>query len=301
MKGPDFIIVGAQKCATTWLADSLAQNPLVDVSVPKEPNFHVKASLSTGPLRVVTCRDTYTELWKSNDPATLKGEASVMYLACYEEAISSILEYEGKDIKIIICLREPISRLLSAYKHSRRSSSDERLNLQDALAARDSRRNDSTISPSLNYLDLSLYSEAVDRFQNSFNHVLVLSYDDIMTTPNTVLCSVDDFLGLSHATTAARASNVGTGFWRYSFLESALKSAPVLALRRLLRFRTGGVYMKIRSAVYKFGMSEKGINYTLDQCSLNLIKDDLVKLKKIVNIDVDPWLEKLVEKSSAEK
>lgn len=36
---PDFIIIGAMKCATSTLHDQLARQPGLFMSTPKEPNF----------------------------------------------------------------------------------------------------------------------------------------------------------------------------------------------------------------------------------------------------------------------
>ncbi len=36
---PDFLIIGTQKCATTWLWDKLRQHPGTDLPLKKEPHF----------------------------------------------------------------------------------------------------------------------------------------------------------------------------------------------------------------------------------------------------------------------
>ena len=106
---PDFIVIGALKCATTWLDLQLRSHQ--DLSLPnnrKEVNF-----FSTEYDQGV---DWYKSFWADpgNRRAELRlGEVSPTYFEhpAAPERIHQLLP----DVKLVVLLREPVSRLYSHY------------------------------------------------------------------------------------------------------------------------------------------------------------------------------------------
>ena len=109
---PDFIIIGAMKCATTSLHDQLAAHPGIHMSVPKEPNFFSDAEQWGRGL------DWYWDLFAGAKDGDLCGESSTHYtkLPKHDKVIDRLAEHVP-DAKFVYVMRHPIDRLVSHYIH----------------------------------------------------------------------------------------------------------------------------------------------------------------------------------------
>lgn len=104
---PSFLIIGAQKAATTWLATCLGEHPDVFVAPEKEIYFFN------------VCFDKGLAWYESHfgdgaDRAAI-GEATPGYIS-HPEAPSRIRAMLG-DVKLIASLRHPVDRAYSAFWH----------------------------------------------------------------------------------------------------------------------------------------------------------------------------------------
>lgn len=104
---PNFLIIGTQKAATTWLAKCLGEHPDVFMSEPKELYYftHLERGL-----------DWYKAHFKDATDKKAIGEASPGYIIHSDvpEKVKSIL---GERVKIIASLRHPVDRAYSAFGH----------------------------------------------------------------------------------------------------------------------------------------------------------------------------------------
>lgn len=112
MNKPDFIIIGAMKCATTTLHEQLALQPQIFMSEPKEPNF-----FSDDPNYAKGIA-WYASLFEAAAPGDLCGESSTHYTKnpTYPHTLSRIKKHLP-DAKFIYVMRHPIERLVSQYIH----------------------------------------------------------------------------------------------------------------------------------------------------------------------------------------
>lgn len=112
-RGPDFIIIGAMKCATSTLHVQLAAQPGIFMTEPKEPNFFSDPdNWSRGPA-------WYGALYDGAGEGDLCGESSTHYtkLPTYPETVARIAAHTRQDTRFIYVLRHPIDRLISQYIH----------------------------------------------------------------------------------------------------------------------------------------------------------------------------------------
>lgn len=109
---PDFIIIGAMKCATSTLHVQLAQQPGFAMSEPKEPNF-----FSDDPV-FARGRNWYRGVFPAG-AATLRGESSTHYtkLPTHPHTIRRLRRELGEDLRFIYIMRHPVDRLVSHYIH----------------------------------------------------------------------------------------------------------------------------------------------------------------------------------------
>jgi hypothetical protein len=108
----DFIIIGAQKCGTTYLASALSSHPEVCFSSVKEP-FYFNKPEESGNLK------EYHDLF-SPEEGQICGEASTHYtfLPIYSNTATRIKKH-NPNVKLIYIMRDPFKRMLSLYRFKR--------------------------------------------------------------------------------------------------------------------------------------------------------------------------------------
>ena len=109
---PDFYIIGAMKCGTSTLQAQLARLPGVFMCEPKEPQFF------SDPEVWAKGMGWYEGLFADAKPGQLVGEASTHYTKYPDlpEAPARVAA-ATPDAKLIYCVRAPLARALSHYRH----------------------------------------------------------------------------------------------------------------------------------------------------------------------------------------
>ncbi|MBX2959499.1 MAG: sulfotransferase domain-containing protein [Flavobacteriales bacterium] len=112
MNNPSFICIGAQKAGTTTLQDILAQHPDIYLSPTKEIKyFHRDEHYSKG-------IKWYLNHFTDALPHQKIGDITPDYIL-YKDTAKRIFNDLGKDIKIIVLLRNPVSRTFSQFNFHR--------------------------------------------------------------------------------------------------------------------------------------------------------------------------------------
>jgi len=289
---PNFFIVGAAKSGTTSLYEMLNNHPDVFMPDIKEPHFMVANQVKGKIPSCVANISDYCNLYE--DAGTrLTGEASVLYLYYYQEAISNIKKHCGEDAKIIIMLRNPVSRAYSAYLYAKMYDPNETLDFMPALNAEDERINKG-INPMLYYKSLGMYSDMVGAYKNAFENVKVITFDDYVRSPDVVYKDLCDFLGLERIGTINNAikSNEGGRVWKHRKFGEVLRKASPNWLRRAMKFCLGNNYWHLKSyVVSRFMEKAEKINEAESNWLCNFYTDDVIKLSKILGReDVLSWV-----------
>ncbi|NEP17545.1 MAG: sulfotransferase domain-containing protein [Leptolyngbya sp. SIO4C1] len=109
---PNFVIIGAMKCATTTLHEQLEAQPGIFMSEPKEPNFFSDDDQYQRGLA------WYRSLFAAAKSEDLCGESSTHYtkLPTYPSTVQR-LQQHLPEVKVIYVMRHPIDRLISQYIH----------------------------------------------------------------------------------------------------------------------------------------------------------------------------------------
>lgn len=191
MKKPNFIGVGAMKSATTWISECLRYHPEVYISNIKELHFFSKNWLKG--------EKAYFENFKdAGSNHKVIGEFSVSYMddPVYCDRIVKTL---GKDVKIIVCLRNPVDRFISHYKHNFRVYMNSKI-YQDKL---DITSFDAAIKHDPSLLTKGLYYESLKRFYETFgdDNVFVIQKEQIDEDPEKAITSLFDFLQIDNTFT----------------------------------------------------------------------------------------------------
>ncbi len=109
---PEFVVIGAMKCATSTLAVQLGAQEGIFISDPKEPNFFSNDEIYAKGLA------WYESLFDAAGGARLRGEASTHYtkLPTYPKTLQRFREV-FRDVRLIYMMRHPIDRLVSQFVH----------------------------------------------------------------------------------------------------------------------------------------------------------------------------------------
>ena len=227
-KKPDFIIIGAMKCATSSLHEQLALQPNIFMSELKEPNFFSNDEEYEKGL------DSYWSHFQAAAPADLCGESSTHYtkLPTYPLTIERLQE-AVPDAKFIYVMRHPISRLVSQYVHEW-SQRVINIGINEAIDQH----------PEL--IDYSRYTMQLTPYFEAFGpeRVLPVFCEHVFAEPQQELERICRFLGYdAHPEwQELDAQNVSAERLRTSAWRDALVNNPVLeSLRRTLvpkSFRT---------------------------------------------------------------
>lgn len=112
MTRPNFVVIGAMKCATSTLASQLAAQKGVFVTDPKEPNFFSNDEIYARGMA------WYESLFENASGHELIGEASTHYtkLPTYPRTIERF-QAALPDARLIYVMRHPIDRVVSQYIH----------------------------------------------------------------------------------------------------------------------------------------------------------------------------------------
>jgi hypothetical protein len=104
----DFLVVGAQKCATSWLYYCLRDHPAIHLPGHKRDDVYLG-----GDLHQKHGTDWYFNYVGEPTEEQEKGDVSVNYL--FDPRSPEAIQNVVSDVKIVASLRDPIDRAISAY------------------------------------------------------------------------------------------------------------------------------------------------------------------------------------------
>lgn len=119
---PSFLVIGGQKCGTTWISKILTQHYEVNNLKTKELHFfNNEKNFKKG-------EHWYFNHYRCNSNTLAVGEYTPNYLFCsisdneriennIPENIPLLVKQYNEDVKLIAILRNPVKRAISAYYH----------------------------------------------------------------------------------------------------------------------------------------------------------------------------------------
>ena len=190
----DFIIAGAQKCATTSLYEYLRQCESVDVPEIKEIPYYSDDSKYMAADNI--------EFYLGSDflkSANTKGIAYVNTMYYAEKSVPRILK-QAPNAKFIIVIRDPKERAYSAYKYAISRGWETEKDISVAInPERELTFNEYWQHSNLTYIQHSCYGIQI---QNIIKYVqpknlLVINFNDIKTEPRKVITMLLSYLNIT--------------------------------------------------------------------------------------------------------
>jgi len=201
---PDFIIIGSQKCGTTFLYDELAKHPRVAPAITKEIHFFdFNFQRGIDWYRACFARPRRPE----HGQARISGEASPYYI--FHPLVARRIAEVAPQAKLIALLRNPVNRAYSHYQHEVRLGF-ERLPFDQALEREQERLRGEAermqADPSYQsfthahygYLTRGIYVDQLKRWRDLFpdSQLLILRSEDLYRDTPEMIGRVLEFLGL---------------------------------------------------------------------------------------------------------
>lgn len=197
---PNLFIVGAAKAGTTSLYRYLGRHPDIFMSPVKEPHFF--SQIEPDPklasfFPVVKDGNAYLALFARGRDKPVRGEASTSYLSHPDVALS--IKAVSPDARIVIMLRDPISRAYSNYWNNVREGFETRT-FEQAIA--EEREGDAgRWGVSSLYIDCGVYADRTARYLDVFGeHVLVLFFEEFVEETREHLTRTLAFIGVEPST-----------------------------------------------------------------------------------------------------
>ena len=299
---PDFIIVGAQKSATTTLYENLKNNSSIYMPEIKEVNFfayenndikldeYKKYDLGNN-FKIITNELQYFNLFTFPDSKNkILGESSVNYLYRYNQTINKIKKYYGqnyRNLKIIISLRNPINRAFSSWLMNVRDGL-ENMSFNDAIEFLINDK-DSNRLETLNYLEFGLYYKSVLEYIQNFNNVHILLYDDIINNFSLEINKIFKFLDteiINKKNILNIKYNV-SGIPRIKFLHNIMNSDFYLK-NYLKQYLPKKIISSIKNLL-NMNYKKPVINSHTKNTLINYYENDINNLESLINKDLSFW------------
>jgi hypothetical protein len=177
-----FLVIGGQRCGTTWLHHQLEAHPQIAMARPTRP----EPKVFLDDLAPDHDRAWYVDTWFGHATAgQVLGEKSTSYVD-RPDAIPRVRALLG-DVPLVVQLRDPVDRAVSHWRFSREHGLEQR-SLTSALAANlegplpwDASA--TSVSPYA-YLERGRYAESLQPWVDAFGDLLqVLFLEELLERP----------------------------------------------------------------------------------------------------------------------
>lgn len=269
---PAFIVIGAAKAATTWIAHQLRQRS--DVFLPgPEPHFFSRC-FDRG-------EDWYASLFSNARPDQLIGEKSADYLADGKapRRIAQIIP----EARLIAQLRNPVERAYSDYcMLFRRGQVNGDVN----------RHLDWTRTGAPRFLADGLYARHIRRYLDHFpaHQLKLILHDDIRSSPQEVIGEVCAMLGIA-PTIEETAIERRVNDSQAPLMPLFLRRLPDPVKKLVGPLRGGATFEALR------GLVARPVQYPPLQADTrkrleDFYRDDVAQLSRMLGRDLGGWLER---------
>jgi Sulfotransferase family len=315
MKLPNFFIVGAPKAGTTSLYNYLGQHAQIYMSPIKEPNYFASEmrfenfvresrpriademralqEYLRGDMRqkrfggLVSTWEEYLKLFSHVTDEIAIGEATPCYL--WSETAARNIAARIPDAKIIINLRNPVDRAFSQYLHMVTVGSTRR-SFRDQIEANLGCET-KLLGPLRPLLEFGCYYEQVSRYLGEFPaaQIHISFYEELQQTPELLLSELFSFLGVDPSFTPDQSVRhtvpriprlVGPTYflkkWRIWPYLRKWTPQPLIS-------RWSSLMLRGRAALTMVAADRAFLT--------DYYRDDINKLAKLLNCDLNAWLD----------
>ena len=265
---PNFVGIGAQRAATTWLYHCLKEHPQVFVPEHKELHFfdtHFERGL-----------EWYQEQFSAYTGQKAIGEITPNYLNA-EEALPRLAS-TIPDAQLFVVLREPVQRAFSAYT----------LFYEDVYTGMSFQQ---ACESSQYLINLGLYAEQIERVFQYYDRaqVKIFLYDEVMHSPQRVLADLFTFLHIEDRFAPPSMDKI----YNHVLFPRAQRLLNTPYIRWLIdaaRQTPLGEWLKRQSAA-KHTQQQNGPDEEFQYQLRAHFQPDILRLQECIGRDLSHWLE----------
>lgn len=272
-----YALIGVQKCGTSSVHSSISKHP--DIIAPYGLKDKILLNDSLEINHEIDNTDN-KKIFASN----------VTY--CHDLEKLNQLQNHNNDIYIILILRDPVERVVSAYRYALEREIIH-LSLHELLLNENPNKpnyEEKFLNNQLNLILQTKYGQILNNILMKFNesNIIVCDYDYLNVNPDKFYKELLTFLQLKPFKITSKKVNVTRGGTRFQLLNKIIfnKSYKYSSIRSLLKLIIPkNSLKKVRDLVRKFNQKEKKFKATKKEINLihQLILDDQVLLKKTLN------------------
>ena len=301
---PSFFVVGAAKAGTTAIHHALARHGSVYLPKQKETNYFAlggEAPAFSGPLDAETINDfsvwryeDYVDLFRWAPADSVVGEVCPMYL--YAETAPRRIAAAVPNARIVICLREPLARAISAYQHLVRDGRETET-FERAVELEQER-----IAAGWEWFwhlaSVSLYTDQVTRYLDTFGsaRVRIYLYDELRRDPASLMNDLLAFIGAppSNATGLKEHNVAGVPRSWARRVHRALYAPGRLnsCLRSVL---PGGLRTAASTAFKRVAMGRPTHPIAVPTMLREPLLADITRLERVIGRDLAHWKARMEE------
>jgi len=295
----DFIGVGAGRSGTTWIAKCLSEHPKIFIPKVKELEFFnreinvfEKINIFNNEKKCFSKYDkqgkkSYRQYFLEAKKGQIRGEWSVKYL--HEPAVAEKIKKAFPEVKILVCLRNPIDRAYSQFYFAKYRQKIEKCcqNFTQAFKKH----------PHF-YRYNSLYHKQVKRYLDLFpkKNVLVLIYEDMQKNPRQFIQTVYRFLGVNSSFTPPSLAKKINPTVEYSYpllvkiYSQSARIVQKMGMRTLANvFKKTGIKKLLDLAITEKIVSRPPMEPKTREGLQKIFAEDIKKLETLIGRDLSFW------------
>ena len=297
---PNVFLIGVQKSATTSLYNWIAQHP--DVCGPtstKDTPFFIDDKLYNKGFSFL--ESIYSKYYE-NQKVIINGSAHTVY---FEKALKRLSNY-NPEAKIILVLRNPVERAISAYNFAVKRNLDDK----DLLSSIDEehlrlKSDDVQILSETTYIDHGRYFKQISMLRNYFKeeNTLILFYKDVKHNPEQVIKETYSFLNLDPQFNPELKALNKTGTVRFKLIKNLvynnnpvkkflLKNVFDVIIPYDLKYRIKISILRLITKKDTKATKEQPKNVIDNQTKrylYKLLEEDINNLESLLNKDLSHW------------
>jgi hypothetical protein len=263
---PNFLIVGAPRAGTTWMAKNLMEHPEVYMPRIKETHFF--------DLEYDKGIEYYKKYFNKVSDEKAVGEGTPNYLFLKE--IPALLHKYMPEAKLIFTLRNPVDRLYSRYWNAKaKYESNAELSFEDKIK----------LKPL--FIEEGFYYDHLVRYYELFpkENFLILLYEDIKIQPEEFMKKVYRFLQIDeHFNSPLLRNKINSAASKKKLAKSELLWNVSRGLMRLRIFKLAKYVEKINTIAYP-RLEPETRKWLLEDVYMEKNK----KLEELIGVNLDSW------------
>ncbi len=182
----DFMGIGAMRCGTTWLYETLKKHPDIHLPVKEAHFFDNNDNFDTNDNVMPVQFEKYQSLFLNPLNNQITGEITPKYI--FHEASALRISKILPDLKLILILRNPVARAISQFRFAWQNGNTKSKGI---FCMKELEKKLEILTRGLYYNQIKTYHEVFPRSQ-----LKIILFEDLVTRTEKILYDLYSFLGL---------------------------------------------------------------------------------------------------------